>query len=72
MFGDLIALPESVCFLLSLKQYHYGNPIDAYEKIGVNAGNTNVPVFQCYLYSCICIYSCNFLAFARNPFVKCI
>lgn len=32
MFGDLIALPESVCFLLSLKQLHYGKLIDAYGK----------------------------------------
>lgn len=32
MFGDLIALLESVCFLLSLKQHHYGNMIGAYGK----------------------------------------
>lgn len=30
MFSDLIALLECVCFLLSLKQHHYGDPIDAY------------------------------------------
>lgn len=38
----------------------------------VNTCNINVAVSQCYLYSCVCIYSCNFLAFARNPFVKSI
>lgn len=32
VIGDLIALLVSVCFLLSLKQHHYGNLIDAYGK----------------------------------------
>lgn len=41
-----------------------------WKKVNVNTCNINVPVFWCYLYSCICIYSCNFLAFARNPLVK--
>lgn len=32
MSSDLIALPESVCFLLSLKQYHHGNTTDTHGK----------------------------------------
>lgn len=32
MLGDLIALLETVCFLLSLKRHHYGNPIEAHGK----------------------------------------
>lgn len=36
MFGNLIALPESVCPLLSLKQHHYGKPIDADGNLDVN------------------------------------
>lgn len=43
-----------------------------WKKINVNTCNKNVPVYWCHLYSCICIYSCNFLAFARNLFVKSI
>lgn len=38
-------------------------------KIDVKTSNINVPVYFCYLYSFICIYSCNFLAFAGNTFV---
>lgn len=36
----------------------------------VNTFNMNVSVYQCYLHACVCIYSCNFLAFARDPLMK--
>ena len=49
MIGDLIALPESVCFLLSLKQHPYGNFIDAY-------GKNRCKHMQCKCTSVICIH----------------
>jgi hypothetical protein len=49
MPSDLIAFPESVCFLLSLKQHHHGNPIDTYGKITVNILSVNVLMCQFYL-----------------------
>lgn len=55
VFGDLIALLETLCFLLSLKQHHYGDLVGAYENIDVNTFNMNVSGYQCYLYACICI-----------------
>lgn len=44
----------------------------SWKKIDVKSCNMNVSVYQCYLYSCVCIYSCTFLALAREPFVKSI
>lgn len=46
MPSDLIAFPESVCFLLSLKQHHHGNPTDTYRKIDVNIFSVNVLMCQ--------------------------
>lgn len=72
MLGDLIALLESVCFLLSLKRHHYGNPIEAHGKNRCKLMQHECISVQWYLYSCVCIYACNFLAWAREPFVKSI
>lgn len=57
MLSDLIALPESVCFLLSLKQYHHGNPTDTHGKNRykhIQCKCTNVSVLFIITHTHIC------------------
>lgn len=56
MFGDLIALLESVCFLLYLEQHHYGNPIGVYGKKCKHMQHkcSSVPVL--FIFMCMYIF----------------